>query len=779
MFIGDCLNADQFSSPLRDMITLESLAAAVLRPEFLHGSPLAHAVFSGKEEIIPLCVDLHADYFVIFIQINGFDTGCRAPHGAGIRLMEADAHSLRCHQEDIVVGVGLLDIDELVVLPEINGDDPYIADIVKGAQGSLFDDPPAGRHEQVVFVLILIHDRNDGRDLFLRQEIEEVYDRRSSGHPAGLRDLVGLEAVGASEVGEEHDGVMGPGHEQVGDIIVVQSLHALDTAAAPALHAEIVLRHALDVTQGCPGNDDIFVLDQVLHLEVLRIRLDTAAAFVPVLVRDNIDLIFDHGKEFFGVGEDLFELFDPLQEILVFLLQLLSFQTCQSSQAHIHNSLGLDVVQTKPLGQARLGGLYIGALPDDPYDFIYIVEGDEQSLQDMVAFLRLVEVISCPAGDDILLVVEVIGQHLQQVHDLGLVVDQGQHGDAEGILHLGVLEEPVQDDIGIGVVPQLDDDPHTFPVGLIPQVGDALDLLVLDELRDLLDQVGFIDQIGEFCDDDAVFAVVHRLYVRHGAGDHLAFSGHIGLNGSGGAHDDPACGKIRRLDDGQDLGDLRIPVLLYFVVYDLCDARHYLPQIVGRNVCRHTDSDTGRAVYQEVGEAAGQDRGFFLRFVKVGDKSHSVLAYVREHLHGDLCQAGLRITHSRGAVSVHTAEISVPVHKGIAHGPGLRHVDQRPVDRGVAVRVILTHRIADNTRAFSVRLVRSVIELAHRIQNTPLNGFQAVADIRKRALRDHAHGVIDIRALHCLFQVYVLYTVKNSVVHAFPRCTCMPALSGL
>ena len=82
--------------------------------------------------------------------------------------------------------------------------------------------------------------------------------------------------------------------------------------------------------------------------------------------------------------------------------------------------------------------------------------------------------------------------------------------------------------------------------------------------------------------------------------------------------------------------------------------------------------------------------------------------------------------------------------------------------------MIFTHSIADDTRAFSVRLVRTVIQLAHRIQNPALNRLQTVPHIGKSSLRDDAHGVINIGALHCLFQIYFLYTIKNCVVHSIP-----------
>jgi len=52
--------------------------------------------------------------------------------------------------------------------------------------------------------------------------------------------------------------------------------------------------------------------------------------------------------------------------------------------------------------------------------------------------------------------------------------------------------------------------------------------------------------------------------------------------------------------------------------------------------------------------------------------------------------------------------------------PVLCHVDECSVDRAVAVRVIFTHRITDDTRALTVRLIRRIVQFTHGVQNTSL-----------------------------------------------------------
>jgi hypothetical protein len=83
---------------------------------------------------------------------------------------------------------------------------------------------------------------------------------------------------------------------------------------------------------------------------------------------------------------------------------------------------------------------------------------------------------------------ETLHQFLE-VHLARAAVVNRQHDDAEGVLKLRVLVEVVDDHLRDGVALQLDDDPDAFLVGLVPQVGYALEGLVLDKGGYRLDQV--------------------------------------------------------------------------------------------------------------------------------------------------------------------------------------------------------------------------------------------------------------------------------------------------
>ena len=107
-------------------------------------------------------------------------------------------------------------------------------------------------------------------------------------------------------------------------------------------------------------------------------------------------------------------------------------------------------------------------------------------------------------GYDFFAVEDELLDEFLEVQELRLAPDDGQQDDPEGDLHLGVLEELVQDHLGHGIPLELDDDPHSLPVRLVPQVGDPLDPLILDQLGDPLQELGLVHLVGNLGDDDGL-----------------------------------------------------------------------------------------------------------------------------------------------------------------------------------------------------------------------------------------------------------------------------------
>ena len=63
------------------------------------------------------------------------------------------------------------------------------------------------------------------------------------------------------------------------------------------------------------------------------------------------------------------------------------------------------------------------------------------------------------------------------------------------------------------------------------------------------------------------------------------------------------------------------------------------------------------------------------------------------------------------------------------------------VNGTIAVRMVFTEYIADDTRRLSVRLVRRYAQFGHGIQYAAVYGLQTVAHIRQRARYDNRHRI--------------------------------------
>ena len=119
---------------------------------------------------------------------------------------------------------------------------------------------------------------------------------------------------------------------------------------------------------------------------------------------------------------------------------------------------------------------------------------------------------------------------------------------------------------------------------------------------------------------------------------------------------------------------------------------------------------------------------------------------------GGAGQPHLGVAHRRRVIAVHRAEIALAVDQRHAHRERLRHAHHGVVDRGVAVRVVLAHHVADDAGRFAVRPVGRVAGIVHAIQDAPMHRLQSITCIGQGARNDHAHGVVEVGAAHLLLE---------------------------
>src|SRR6185437_15903838 len=120
---------------------------------------------------------------------------------------------------------------------------------------------------------------------------------------------------------------------------------------------------------------------------------------------------------------------------------------------------------------------------------------------------------------------------------------------------------------------------------------------------------------------------------------------------------------------------------------------------------------------------------------------------------GNPREARFGVPHRRGRIAIDRAKIALAIDQRITHAERLRHADERIVNRGIAVRVKLAENFADDLGALAGGAIGRKTHLVHAIENAAMNGFQAVANIGKGASHDYAHGVIEVRTLHFVFDI--------------------------
>ena len=117
---------------------------------------------------------------------------------------------------------------------------------------------------------------------------------------------------------------------------------------------------------------------------------------------------------------------------------------------------------------------------------------------------------------------------------------------------------------------------------------------------------------------------------------------------------------------------------------------------------------------------------------------------------GQALHPDLGVPHGGRRIPVDGSEVALAVDERVAHREILSHAHDSVVDGGVAVRMVFTDHVADDTGRLLIGLVEVVLELAHGVKHAAVNGFEPVAHIRQRPADDDAHGVIEIGLFHLL-----------------------------
>ena len=284
--------------------------------------------------------------------------------------------------------------------------------------------------------------------------------------------------------------------------------------------------------------------------------------------------------------------------------------------------------------------------------------------------------------------------------------------------------------VRIGVRLDVDGDAQAVLfVHLVGQIGRLRQLAVRDDGADLVLECSLVDAVGNGGDDDLPFLA---FFFERPFGLHLdaALAVLVDFAEVAAIGDDLAAErKVGALDLVEQVGSGGV------AVFDQKNAGPAnIAEIVRRNVGRHADRDAGDAVDEQIRELRGQDDRLLQRAVVIGPRRHGLLPKLGEEMIGNGSELGFGVALMGGRIAVHRAEVALPGDERQAHHPVLGHADQRVVDGGVAVRMILTHHVADDAGAFRGLAIGIKLQVViHRVEDAPLHRLEAVAHVRQGA----------------------------------------------
>ena len=132
---------------------------------------------------------------------------------------------------------------------------------------------------------------------------------------------------------------------------------------------------------------------EIFWVELVVVRFDHGAACIAILIFYFVEFVLHYLLAKLWIVQDLIQIIDGLHQFVEFIMQLLQTESSQLRQAHINNSLTLNLVQFEALLQIALCIRRSLACADDMNNFVDIIACDDKTFQDMstlLCFLQLV-----------------------------------------------------------------------------------------------------------------------------------------------------------------------------------------------------------------------------------------------------------------------------------------------------------------------------------------------------------------------------------------------------
>ncbi len=725
----------------------DASAATFLEAVFFEVGAFALAVGPGDQEGTFRIHHLHGLDLVLAFETDADDATGGAALGTEVVFVEADGLARLGNDDEVVVTPGTADSEELVVLVDVDADGAGAAEVAVVVEGGLFDDAFLGAEDNACTIFLEAFDTDHGGDFFAFLDFEDIVEGAAFGDAAAFWDFVDLLDVHPAVVHEEHDEVVRRGTEDVLDEVIFVLACPPDADTAAFLGGKFVNGGAFDKSVVGDGDEAGLLGDEVLHAEVAGGFGKAGAAGCAVFVLDGPEFRLDDAEQLAFVLQDFAEAGDAFLEFVIFFLDLIALHAGKLVEAEVEDGVGLAVGEGVLLHEADPGFLTVLGGADDTDDVVHVVQRDEVAFEDVRTVEGFVELELGTAKDDFAAVLDVALDQLLDVHLLGPAFVEGKQDDAEGGFELGHLIELVDDDAGDLTPTQLNDDAGVF-VGLVTEVGDAFDELLVDESGDLGDEGGSVDVVRDLRDDDLLLVIRELLHFTSPADAEDATAGfHVPLD-LRPAGDGTSCGEVGTREDLDDLVESDV-----WVVDDGASGVDDFRKVVRGDVRGHPDGDPSGAVDEKVGDGGRENGGLGCAFLVIGYEVDSVLVDVLDHFLGDGEKAAFGVPVGGGRVAIDGAEVALAFDQGIPHDPGLGEADEGVVDRCVTVGVVILQNFPDDPGAFIKRTAVEETFPDHGVEDPALDWFETVPGIGEGPGNDDRHRVVDVGGLHDLGNV--------------------------
>ena len=419
-------------------------------------------------------------------------------------------------------------------------------------------------------------------------------------------------------------------------------------------------------------------------------------------------------------------------------MQLIHLQSSELTQAHIHNSPCLNIIEIEALHQVLDSLLWSLRCTYDMHYLVDIVASNNQSLKYVGTILCFLQVKLGATYSHVMTMVNEMLNTLLEREQLRPSVNKGDAVDRERALQSSHLEELVQYHIGIGITSYVNNDTHTLTSRLVVDIGDTLNLLLSGKVGDVFHQVGLVDTVWNLRYDNLVVSVA-SLYLCLGSHDNASTTSLIGILNA--LYSIYICSRweIRSLDK------LHESVGVNILVVDICAATvNHLTQVVGRNIGGHTHGDTITSIDEKIRNLCRHHTRLYKRVVEVVHHIHGVLLQVVHDMLTHLRKAALSVTHGSRRIAIHRTEVTLSVNKCVSHRPILGHTHQCAIYGAVSVGVILTEHLTDDARTLLVRVITCIANTHHTIKDTTVYGLESVSHIREGTCYNHRHRIVDV-----------------------------------